>query len=307
MKIAIMGAGALGGYFGGRLAQAGHDVWLIARGAHLKALQSDGLRIVSPKGDAHIKNIHAVGSPDEVGVADIVFFMVKNRDVEPAASAIKPMLGDNTTIVTCQNGLSAWERLGDIVGRDYVLPGVARIPGEVTEPGLVTHTAPFDALVFGEPDGQVTPRVETLQDILAQAGTSPQIAGNIIHELWSKFCAQSSLASLTTLTGQDIGPLRSTPESEQLFKDAIAEAFAVGKAIEPDLPEDIPEKNWAFVQALPPHMHASMLDDLRNGKPLEHDYLSGEVVKLGRECGVPTPIHSVLYAALKPIADRLEP
>lgn len=306
MKIAVMGAGALGGLFGARLAQVGHEVCLIARGAHLEALQRDGLRILSPKGDAHIKDIQATGNPHEVGFVDVVFFMVKNRDVESAAEAIKPMLGPDTLVVTCQNGITAWERLGAIIGADRVVPGVARAPGEIAEPGVIRHTAPLDILVFGEIDGSVSARCQQLCDALAEAGTTPQLTASILHELWSKFCGQSTLASLTALTGLDIGPLRETEASAELFRAAIREAHQVGKAVVPDLRDDILEHNWNFIQRLPPTMHASMLDDLRRGKPLEHEYLSGDVVRLGKEHGVPTPIHSVLYAALKPLADQLE-
>lgn len=305
MKIAIMGAGALGGYFGARLAQAGHDVSLIARGAHLEAMRKNGLRIISPKGDAHLHSIHATGDPAEVGPTDFIMFMVKNRDVEGAAEVIKPMIGEKTAIVTCQNGVTAWERLGAIVGAHHVIPGVARIPGEVTRPGVITHTAELDMLLFGEADGAQSARCEALRDALAEAGTTPVIADNIIHELWSKFCGQSTLASLTTLTRLDIGPLRDNVVSAQLFQDAILEAERVGRAAVPDLPDTVLSQNWDFVMRLPANMHASMLDDLRNEKPLEHEYLSGDVVRLGQKYDVETPIHSVLYAALKPIADRL--
>ena len=307
MRIAVMGAGALGGYFGGRLSQAGHDVWLIARGAHLEALRSDGLRIISPRGDAHLTDIGVTGDPEDVGEVDVVLFMVKNRDVENAAEAIKPMLGAETFVVTCQNGITAWERLGAIIGRERVIPGVARIPGEITRPGVITHTAPFDSLSFAEPDGAPSDRTQRLFEALQDAGTSPVIVDNILHDLWTKFCGQSTLASLTTITGLDIGPLRETPETAALFRDAIQEAHNVAKAVVPDLPDNLTDVNWEWVHNLPEHMHASMLDDLRNGKPIELEYLSGDVVRLGREHSVPTPIHRTLYAALKPIADRLEP
>lgn len=305
MKFAIMGAGALGGYFGIRLAQAGHDVALIARGAHLAAIQKGGLRLRSPKGDAHVTHLLATDTPAEVGPVDIILFMVKNGDVESAGQAIAPMIGEDTMVVTCQNGISAWQRLGAIIGAGRVVPGVARIPGEITEPGLITHTAPLDMLIFGETDGYESGRCSALAVALKAAGTSPVVPNSILHELWSKFCGQAALASLTTLTGQDIGPLRDTPESARLFKDAMRETWTVGRAVVPDLPEAVLETNWKFITLLPPTMHASMLDDLRNGKPLEHEYLSGDVVRLGRQHGVPTPIHDVLYAALKPVADRL--
>ncbi|MDF1856856.1 2-dehydropantoate 2-reductase [Pseudooceanicola sp.] len=305
MKIAVMGAGALGGYFGGRLAQAGHDVWLIARGAHLAAIQTGGLRILSPRGDAHLPDIHATGDPAEVGPVDVILFMVKNGDVETAAEAIKPMIRPDTLIVTCQNGISAWERLGAIVGAQHVVPGVARIPGEIVEPGVIRHSAMFDRLIFGEADGTRSERCAALATAMTEAKTTAIIPDNILHQLWSKFVGQSTLASLTTLTQLDIGPLRDNPASRQLFYDATVEAFQVGKAVVPDLPEDTVAENWMFVENLPHDMHASMLDDLRRGKPLEHEFLSGDVVRFGQRHGVATPIHSVLYAALKPTSDRL--
>lgn len=307
MEIAVMGAGALGGYFGGRLAQAGHEVTLIARGAHLEAIKANGLIIHSPKGDAHLRDIRATGDPAEVGPVDLVLFMVKNIDVESAGAAIRPMLGPETTVVTCQNGITAWERLAAIIGKRHVLPGVARIPGAITAPGEITHHAPFDMLSFGEPDGGTSPRCEALRDALAEAGTNPVVLDNILHDLWTKFCGQSTLASMTTLTGLNIGPLRDNPASRDLFHAAVEEAFAVASAALPDMPEDTVATVWDFILNLPEQMHASMLDDLRNGKPLEHEYLSGDVVRIGAEHGVPTPIHSVLYAALKPIADPLSP
>lgn len=307
MKIAVMGAGALGGFFGGRLAAAGHEVWMIARGAHLAAIREKGLRILSPKGDAHLPRVSATDNPAEVGPCDVILFMVKNGDVEPAAEAIRPMIGPDTLIVTCQNGITAWERLGAIVGAGHVVPGVARTPGEIAEPGVIRHTAMLDRLIFGELDGRPSDRCQRLAEAMAASGTTPILSDNILHELWSKFVGQSALASLTTLTRLDIGPLRETPASRQLFYDATVEGYAVGRAAVPDLPETVIEENWAFVESLPYEMHASMLDDLNRGKPLEHEYLSGDMVRLGEKLGVPTPIHSVLYAALKPIADRLAP
>lgn len=307
MKIAVMGAGALGGYFGGRLAQAGHDVTLIARGAHLAALRDNGLIINSPKGDAHLKDIRATATPGAVGQVDVILFMVKNIDVETAATAIKPMIAADTMVVTCQNGITAWERLAAIIGKQHVVPGVARIPGAITAPGVITHSAPLDILTFGEPEGGTTRRCEDLHDALAEAGTSPVLHDNILTDLWMKFCSQSTLASMTTLTRLDIGPLRDNPASWALFQAAVQEAFDVAKAVRPDMPDGALDTMRGFVAQLPDTMHASMLDDLRNGKPLEHEYLSGDLVRLGEKHGVPTPIHSVLYAALRPIADPLLP
>lgn len=306
MKVLVMGAGALGGYFGGRLAAAGHEVIFIARGAHLDAMRSGGLRIESPKGDLLLDRVTATDDPREAGQVDVVLFTVKNRDVETAARAILPALGPDSFAVTVQNGVTAPDRLAAVIGGERAVPGVARTPGEIAAPGVVRHTAPFDILRFGEADGRASERTRAFAAALSEAGPDAAAIENIRHELWSKFCMQATLASLTALTGLDVGPLLETEPSARLFRDAIAETHAVGRAALPGLPDDLAERNWDFVRKLPPHMHASMLDDLRRGRPIEHEYLSGDVVRIGRQHGVPTPIHDVLYAALKPIADRLE-
>ncbi len=300
MRIAVMGAGALGGYIGGRLAAAGHQVTLIARGTHLEALQSNGLRIQSPKGDLHLHNVDATGDPSAVGIVDVVMFMVKNYDVEDAADAIKPMLSAKTMVVTCQNGISAWERLGKIIGVEKVVPGVARFPADIAAPGVIRHTAENDVLSFGEVDGTASERCQSFKDALDGAGITTIIPDNIIHDLWTKFIVQSALSSMTALTRLDIGPLRDNPISRQLFLDAMNEADLVGRAVVPELPLGNVEQSWKFLGSLPRTMHASMLDDLNNGKPIEVNYLSGDVVRLGKLYGVPTPIHNVLNAALQP-------
>lgn len=305
MRIAVMGAGALGGYIGGRLATAGHQVTLIARGAHLEALQSNGLRIQSPKGNLHLPEVDATNDPSSVGKVDVVMFMVKNYDVEDAAHAIKPMLSAKTMVVTGQNGISAWERLGKIIGVEKVLPGVVRFPANIASPGVIRHTAENDTVSFGEVDGLASKRCQNFKDALIEAGITTIIPDNIIHDLWTKFIVQSALSSMTALTRLDIGPLRDNPASRQLFLDAMNEADSVGRAVVPELPLGNVEQSWKFMGNLPRTMHASMLDDLNNGKPIEVNYLSGEVVRLGELYGVPTPIHDVLNAALQPYLNGL--
>lgn len=300
MKVAIMGAGALGGYFGGRLAAAGHDVALIARGPHLAAIRKKGLLIQSPKGDLHLPDIRATDDPGDIGPVDVVMFMVKTYDVVGAARAILPMLRDDTMVVTCQNGVSAPDRLADIIGVEKVVPGVARFPGDIAEPGVIRHSSASDHLSFGEFDGSVSKRCLAFQAALTKAGTTAVIPGNIVHDLWMKFVGQSVLSSITALTRLDIGPLRDNPVSKQLFFDAMHETEAVGRAAVPDLPTGSIPNIWKTYNSFPPTMHASMLDDLRRGRPIEVDDLSGEVVRLGTKHGVPTPIHAVFAAALAP-------
>lgn len=303
MKIAVMGAGALGGYFGGRLAAAGHDVTLIARGAHLAAIRADGLRIQSPKGDLYLPEIAATDDPASVGPVDVVMFMVKTYDLDPAARAIGPMLGPQTMVATFQNGVSAPDRLGAIIGAHHVVPGVARIPADIMAPGVIRHSAAWNKLQFGEADGTASDRCAGFARALTSAGVDVELSPNIRHDLWRKFVMQASLASITALTRLDIGPIRATPAASDLFRRATVETATVGFAEIPDLPPNVAEEQWQFIaQNLPDTIHASMLDDLLRGKRIEIDDLSGEVVRLGRKHGIPTPIHEVFNAALQPFA-----
>lgn len=301
MKIAVMGAGAMGGYFGARLAAGGQDVTLIARGAHLAAIKKNGLRLISPKGDLHLPDIRAVATPDEVGPVDVVLFMVKNYDVEDAGRSIAPLLGPDTMVVTCQNGVSAPDRLAAIIGEEHVVPGVARLPGDIAEPGVIRHSAQFDRLSFGEAGGGSSARCEAFHAALAAAGCMPDVQANIRHDLWAKFIMQASFASITSLTRLDIGPLRNTPATVELIRESMAETERVGRAVVPDLPEGYVDLAWNILGTmLPPETHASMLDDLNRGRRIENAYLSGDVVRLGAAHGVPTPIHAVFARALAP-------
>jgi 2-dehydropantoate 2-reductase len=303
MKIVVMGAGAIGGYFGARLAAAGHEVTLVARGPHLAALQKNGLTLHSPMGDLHLPDIRAVGDIADAAPADIILFMVKNYDVEDAARSVKPVLQPQTLVVTCQNGVSAPARLAGIIGQRHVVPGVARLPGDISAPGVIRHSAPFDALSFGEYDGGQSSRCDAFAAALDAAGCTPRQPANIHHDLWAKFIMQASFASITALTRLDIGPLRSCPDTVALFHDAMAETEAVGRAVIPDLPTGLATVAWEILgNRLPDHTHASMLDDLLRGKPVENAWLSGEVARLGAAHDVATPIHSAFARALAPFA-----
>ena len=300
MRIAIMGAGALGCYFGGRLAAAGHEVVFIARGAQLKALTTQGLRIESGKGNLTLKAVEATDDPAKAGIADVILFLVKNYHVEEAARQMLPMVGPQTMIVTGQNGVSAPERVEVITGKGSLVPGVVRMPASIPEPSVVLHNADFDHFTFGEINLSQSARVTAFCKALVQAGTMGKISDNILHELWFKFIMQASFASITALTRLDNGPLRSNPSSARLFKDSMAETQRVAEAEVPDFPKENDVKLWDFLGKLPAATHASMLDDLLRGKPIEIDALSGDVVRRGRALGIATPIHAVFEAALRP-------
>ncbi len=300
MKIAVMGAGALGCYFGGRLAAAGADVTFIGRGAHLDALRTDGLKIESPLGDLHLPQVNATSDPAEVGPVDLVLFLVKLYDTEQAAEAMAPLLGPDTAVVTFQNGVNSRERIDRIIGEGRVIPGIAVIPADVRAPGIVRHSGPFARLVFGEADGHESARCKAFLSALQTASVDAEIAPNIEVRVWEKFIMLSTLSAITTLTRLNIGPILADENSAELVRSAVEETAAVGRKVCPALPENAAEKAMAMLKGMPGHMHASMLDDLNRGKRLELNDLSGEVVRLGRELGVATPAHEVVWRALHP-------
>lgn len=303
MKILVMGAGALGAYFGGRLQAAGHDVTLIARGAHLAALRERGLRIESPAGDLALPEVQASDDPAAGGTPDVVMFMVKNYDVEEAGRRLAPVLGPDTIVVTCQNGVSAPRRLAAIVGEPRVHPGAVYMPADVREPGVVRHSGAFHRLVFGPFSGPPGATARAFAEAVRAAGPDCDLAADIRAALWEKFVLLSSFSALTTVTRLDIGPVRDCPETRALLVRAVEEALAVGRADCPSLdPEAGARALGMMLDRMAPHVHASMLDDLNRGRRIEVDDLSGEIVRLGRRHGIPTPVHDFAFAVLKPFA-----
>ena len=300
MRIAVMGAGALGGYFGGRLAAAGHDVTLIARGAHLAAIRENGLQILSPNGDLHLRDIAATDDPGAVGPVDGILFFVKNYDVIDAARAIKPMLGPGTWVATFQNGITAPYVVAEEIGRERVLGGVAKIPAQVDAPGVIRHTDRLDILEFGELENRQSDRVEALHKALTEAGVTPQISANIEAALWGKFVLLSATSAITCLTRLNFGQILSTERSANLLRGAMAETAALARAVLPDFPEGAVDAAFRIVSNMDGRVRSSMMSDLMAGRRLELDWISGEIVRQGKEHGIPTPIHEIAVAALWP-------
>ncbi len=304
MKIIVMGAGALGAYFGARLQAAGHDVTFVARGAHLEAMQTDGLRIESPLGDLTLEEVRATDDPAEAGEADVVLFMVKNYDVEAAARQLLPALGPRTIIVTAQNGVSAPKRLAAIVGSARVHPGAVYMPADIRAPGVIRHSSAFHRMAFGPLEGEAGETARAFADAVAASGPGCEISSNIRVTLWEKFILLSSLSAITALTRLDIGPIRDTPGTRDLLIRAVRESHAVGRADCPGLPDDAADRTLGFLlETIAPNVHASMLDDLNRGRRIELDYLSGDICRLGRTHGVPTPVHDFVTAALEPFVN----
>jgi len=300
MRVAVVGAGGVGGAFGAALAKAGADVTFIARGAHLAAMRSKGLRIEGGRGEIHLVPTQATDDPKTVGPVDYVLFCVKLWDVESAGDHIRPLVGPNTAVIPLQNGIDAPERLAPILGARAMMGGVAQISASIVEPGVIRQVGTFMRMLFGEIDGSRSKRGEELLAMCLKAGFDVTLSEQIVTELWMKFILLATNASLLALVRQPIGKVRDDPDLQQQWVAAYNEVIAVGRARGVTLPADALDRMLAFNAGAPPTMKPSMALDLERGNRIELPWLGGKVVELGRQLGVPTPSHSLMYAALKP-------
>jgi 2-dehydropantoate 2-reductase len=300
MRIAVVGAGGVGGGFGADLAKAGADVIFIARGAHLAAMRSEGLKIQGGRGETHLVPTRATEDPAEIGQVDIVLFCVKLWDVESAGQKIRPLIGPDTAVIPLQNGIDAAERLIPILGPDAVMGGVAQISASIVGPGLIQQVGSFMRMIFGELDGKRRQRAEDFLALCLKAGFDATLSEQILTELWMKFILLASNASIMALARQPIGKLRDDPDLRPIFIAAYRETIDVGRASGVALPADALEKILDFTSHAPSAMKPSMALDLDRGNRLELPWLGGKVVELGLKLGVPTPTHSMMYAMLKP-------
>ena len=303
MKFAILGAGAVGGYFGARLAEAGEDVTFMARGAHLEAIRSTGLRIESENGEAHIHPAQASDDPAEVGPVDYVLFAVKLFQTEETAEFAKPLVGPNTTLVALQNGVECANVLSAVHGKEKVLNGTSYIAAVIAEPGLIRQTGTFASFAFGEQDGTMSDRGQRLKEAADKAGLNPTYSSNVESLVWMKFLLIATMSSITTSTRKPIGELRDDPDIRPVIVASLEESIAVGRAMGVDLPENAMEQQLKRIAEFPAAMVASMYHDLHANKPTELEWMSGAVRRFGKQCGIPTPTHDAFYAILKPYRD----
>jgi 2-dehydropantoate 2-reductase len=300
MRIAAMAAGAVGGYFGARMAAAGHDVFFIARGAHRDAIQKNGLKIESVHGDLHLPKPNVTDDPAKVGPVDIVLFAVKLWDTETAAAAARPLLGADSRLITFQNGVDSVDRLSAILGADRVVGGAAYIATTIASPGVIKHTSQFATIRFGradkKPDGKLNAFVATGK----AAKLDIDLSADIQRELWQKFIFLTAMAGSTAALRSGIGPIVADPELRGFFRALMDEAFSVGKAKGVPLDPAFLDDRMNFVTGkIEPGMKASMAHDLERGNRLELDWLAGKVRALGRELHIPTPASDTVYTVLK--------
>ncbi len=297
MRVAVMATGALGAYFGGRLAEAGHEVHFIARGAHKDAIEQEGLRVESPLGNMHIRNANVTDDPKRVGVVDLVLFAVKLWDAEKAGELSKPLVNQDTRVLSMLNGIDSVDRLTPILG-DVVCATPTRISAVISAPGVVTHKGTFANFRCGFLDGRADARLESLVEEVKKAKVDATFSRNVRQDLWEKFIFLDGMSGATASTRQSIGPLLADPDTRALFYDLMKEVETIGLKQGIGL-EGLADKSLAFAIAAPPHLKASMCEDVERGNRLELDWLQGKVVELGRKLGVPTPANEYVYKVLK--------
>lgn len=299
MRIAIMGAGGVGGYYGARLEAAGEEVHLIARGPHLAAIREGGLHLDSHHGTVHVWPASATDDPAEIGPVDLVIFAVKLWDTEEAALACRPLIGPGTAVISGQNGIAAEEVLTRTLGPEHVMGGVSFIFAVIEAPGRIRQTGPSHTLIFGEMDGALSPRAEAIAALCGRAGIDHELSTDIEREMWKKFVYLVGLSGVTALTRSPIGTVRADPDTRVLLAAAMAETAAVGRARGAPVPDDVVESRMAVADGLPPESRSSMLNDLDRGNRLELPWLGGTVARLGAELGVETPVNRFIATALK--------
>jgi 2-dehydropantoate 2-reductase len=299
MRIAVFGAGSVGGYFGGRLALAGEDVVFIARGAHLQAMRTQGLRVESPKGNFTVASVQATDNPAQVGPVDVVLVAVKAWQVPEAAQAIGPMVGPETCVVPLQNGLEAPAQVAAVVGAQHVLGGSCVISSAIAAPGCIRHVGLEPSVTFGELDHRPSLRAERLRGAFVRAEVTAVIPADIQVAIWEKFMA-IRFGPIGAVTRAPAGVLRSLPETRRMVEQACHETLMVARARGIALAEDIPAKTMAALDTIAPSIIASLQRDIEAGRPSELDALTGTLIRLGAEVGVSTPLHAFLYHTLLP-------
>ncbi len=301
MKIAVMGSGGIGGYFGGRIAEKGNaDVTFIARGAHMRAMQEKGLTLKSGLGDAVISPVKVTDRPVDIGPVDVVMFAVKLYDVESALDAIRPIVGPNTAVISFQNGIGTEDKITEIFGSGHAVGGIAYAPIAIESPGVIRHEGKMASIAFGELDGTKSPRLTLFNEICLEAGIKPRFMTDIRAALWDKFVFLASFAGITATTRQTVGYLQRDPLAMDLFAAALKEAITVADAEGVVLSDDIFDRTMKTVSGMASTAQSSMLTDLQAGKPLEIKWFSGELVRLAQKYSISTPVHQAFAVAMTP-------
>jgi 2-dehydropantoate 2-reductase len=300
MRIAIMGTGGVGGYYGGLLAQAGHEVTFIARGAHLAAIRNQGLQVKSVFGDFRVLPAQVTDKPSEVGPVELVVFAAKTYHTDDAAHLIKPLVSQDTVVISFQNGVDAAERIGPVVGAEHLIGGATWLSAAIESPGVIGQYSQFRRIVLGEFDGSVTPRAQALREVFQSTGAAVEVVQNIEQILWTKFVFISAISALGSLTRVTMGEYRGVREARTVLTEAIHEVVAVAQAKGVTLDPDVVTNTLKFIDESAASIKPSMQRDIEAGRMSELESMIGIVVRLGTKLSVPTPVMGLAYAVLKP-------
>lgn len=303
MKIAVMGAGGIGAYLGALLAKSGQDVTLICRGAHLAAIRGNGLRVKTSSGEFTVEDIRATDDPATVGAVDVILQCTKLYDLAATSRQMLPMVGPRTMVVPVQNGVTAADEIGAIVGTEHVVGGSVFLSSFVVAPGVIERKSEVDVLVFGELDGRISERVAAFRDVGVAAGYMARVSDNIQRELWAKFVMLGGTAAICVLSRQPVGVIRDDERLRALLIQGMQEVVAVAKAKGIELDADVIDRAMVFTYKAKADAKVSMLEDLEAGKPLELEWLHGHLTREARRLGVPVPIHDIAYACARPYAE----
>jgi 2-dehydropantoate 2-reductase len=306
MKIAVMGTGGMGGYYGGYLASVGHDVTFIARGKHLKAIQQDGLWLIGPGGTLHIAPASATSKPEDIGIVDIVLFCVKLYDTESAAEAIMPIIGKNTIVVSFLNGIDGPERIANIIGPKHVIGAAAYASAVIEKPGVVKYKGTRGLLRVGELERTSSKRLSIFQELFIDTPIDCEISKDIAATLWDKFILLATNSGLSCICRSPVGIVYNDPVlldlARSMMEEVKALALAQGILVDPN----IVDNSISWSKSLPKDLYASMYHDLKQGKRMELDGMSGYVAKLGEQLGVATPCHKTIFSCLNPFKNGFE-
>ena len=294
-----MGAGGVGGYFGARLQQAGHDVVFFARGKHLAALREQGLTLKSTHGDAQLK-VAAYQDPAETAPVDVVMFAVKLWDTESAAERLRPIVAKHTVVIPFQNGVESVERLGRVLPREAVMGGSAYIATRIAAPGVIEHIGQMARLQFGPVLPSQRAAAEAFLGACRQAKLNAEVPDDITRSIWEKFVFLVAVSSATAVARAPLGVVRADPDLRRLFEQALRETWALGRARGVPLADNLVEDRMKFLDTMPHEMKASMAHDLEAGGRLEAPWLCGAVARMSEEAGLQAPVNRTVYAALKP-------
>ena len=299
MRIAVMGAGSIGGYFGGMLAQSGHDVTLIARGKHLETIRKDGLKILNDDGHFLVK-CDATDDPTSIGVVDLVLLTVKTYQNDMAIPPLRSLIDSSTSVLCLQNGMDSYQSITRLLQIQDPLPGAAYIEASVQSPGIIRQSGTVVKIVFGELNGTLSSRGTEIQKVLSDSGIDTQFTTDILKTLWTKFLFISTMAGITCLTRETLAQLVPKQDWPNIIIDCMKEIEAVGRGNNINLENDVVKTTMDYITESLENMQASMHTDLMAGRPLELDALNGAVVRAGKLADIPTPINSLIYAMLKP-------